>query len=312
VRCLAMEHRDHEQEVLIPGNARPPPEESSRTGCTEKTRIRLFTAYTFFKYVTAATVLLIVAISRKATIEEHYNKNTCDRCLSAASKHPDTFYEFGPCTRYHSSMGHPNLMAYGSENLASSSVSSYVWGAGMVLAVVLMFCALVLQRAFPFLCCERSDTWRGVLVDVLLTLLSFVCVFLLMVTANSVFQLYAQPDGNADCYVSAWGKNFLMASQIMMYVVVACWLGLVVASWLFVGTNSPWVYYFYFGLFMCLVAYTLFSMVLGVVNFQVSGDKWHVAFNGLMLLTLLEIPYCLYEPRIREQYVSLGRAPDCY
>lgn len=38
-----------------------------------------------------------------------------------------------------------------------------------------------------------------------------------MVTANNVFQLY---DYNG-CYVSAWGKNFLMAGQVLMGFCVA-------------------------------------------------------------------------------------------
>jgi len=177
----------------------------------------------------------------------------------------------------------------------SSSVAVYLWVAGSTFALVGMIAAVMLVVAFTHTGTNRLDS-----LDFLFMMANVFFVVMLMMTANSIFQLFS----DQGCYVSAWSRGYMIAGRMMLMLFVVAFL----VYWMiesFTETTEfckVGVFLFMFTLF---AAYTVFSVILSIVNYEHSADNIHVIFNVLLFLSLLEIPYCLCTPTVRKIFNGL-------
>jgi len=253
--------------------------------------------WNFFKYVGAASVLMMMAISRQSAIQGIYNTATGAAAYAAAMANPGTYYEFGLCsfTWTPGLAWLNNLMteqgAFSDFGSTSSSVALYLWYAGLVFALIAMIGAVMLVVAF------NASNNRMETLDFGTMMMNLTFVVLLMAIANEIFQLYELHG----LYVSAWNLSYMVASHVMtmLFFVVFLIYWMVEA---FTETSD----FCKIGVLvlMCTLfgIFTIFSVVLSIVNYQTSGENIHVIVNSLLFLSLLEIPYCLCTPGLRKVF----------
>jgi len=267
----------------------------------DKIRMRAYAMWNFTKWVGGSAILMSMAISRQDAIQSIYTTSAaCAAAYAAALADPTHYYEYGLC----SFSWQPglkwlsNLMTeegtFSDFGSTSSSVALYLWYAGLVFALIGMFSAAILVVAFNAHSNRESNLdWAAMIMNV-------VFVALLMAVANEIFQLYLLNG----FYVSAWDLRYMVASHVMttmffliffVYWIIESFTETSEMCRLFVGLIL-------FTLFGC---FTIFSVILAIVNYRTSGDNIHIIVNGLLFLSLLEIPYCLCQPGLRKIFNGL-------
>jgi len=259
---------------------------------------KAYAAYTFFKFVGAAILLLVVGMGTKAEVENYYTPSNCQHCAEQAMINPNVLYEYGKCSMAPfgrsnalTSTGEPeaappphwttekNLLKEPSrwgDSPLNSRVSSYVLDTAIVLGGGIIIGCLAGLPAFS----AQFDMTNLLIASMYASILY---MGFLMFVANRVFELYQDPTG---CYVSALPATFHFAEFVIwtiyiLTVFIGCCFGLLTDSYGTVCTGTA---------YLVMIVYSFYSLVAGARNLMETTRPWHMLFNVLAFLSTWEIP----------------------